>query len=321
MSSVPKVSIFTASKNGGRYLVDTIESVLNQTFKDYEHVIVDGASTDNTVEILKRYSHIRWISEPDGSPAEGFYKALRMCRGDYIFQCCVSDGFLDRKWFETCVGLLEKDRDISMVYGFPQYMTEDGHLGRIAYSEFFNQPPPQKEEFLPFWLATKFMFPEGNYCVRREVFIDCYPRLDSCDFFDVVHPFLKFVYNFNIKGYLSFFVPLIANFGRTHPNWIQQQDEQAQSDVEKTLNMYYKGIDDYKKGLLRGWIPHVYRNGKGEVIGEASAKALKSYKRIIRYYQKTYPNFGKNAAPLYSHALKKVKKSILFMRYILRRSQ
>ena len=167
MSAVPKVSIFTAVKNGGRFLVDTIESVLNQTFKDYEHVIVDGASTDGTVDILKRYPHIRWMSEPDSSAAEGFHKALRMCRGEYLFQCCVSDGFLDRKWFETCVDILDKDPDISMVYGFPQYMSEDGHLGRIAYSEFFDQPPPQKEAFLPFWLATRFFYPEGNYCVRR----------------------------------------------------------------------------------------------------------------------------------------------------------
>lgn len=317
MSSVPKVSIFTASKNGGHFLVDTIESVLNQTFKNYEHIIVDGASTDNTVEILKRYPHIRWISEPDSSAAEGFHKALRMCRGEYILQCCVSDGFLDKRWFETCVDILDKHSDLSMVYGFPQYMTEDGHLGRIAYSEFFHQPPPQKEEFLPFWLATRFLYPEGNYCVRREVFQACFPRSDSTEFFDAVHPFLKFNYNFNINGYLSFFVPLIANLGRIHTNWLDQ-NKQTQLDVGKTIDMYCNGIDEYKEGLLQGRNRHVFRNGKNEEISAVPENDLKNYRRLIRHYRRVYGVYFEKSNVSSMSAMKLIKKAISWTRRIAR---
>jgi hypothetical protein len=239
-----------------------------------------------------------------------------MCRGEYLFQCCVSDGFLDKEWFQTCVDILDKDPDISMVYGFPQYMSEDGHLGKIAYNEFFDQPPPQKEAFLPFWLATKFLYPEGNYCVRREVFLDCFPHSDSNDFFDVVHPFLKFVYNFNVKGYLSFFVPMIANFGRIHPNWLQQ-NKQAQSDAGKTIDMYCSGIDEYKKCLLQGRIQHIYRNGRGEVIGVVLKKDLKNYQQLIWHYRKVYGVYFEKSASLNPPTLKLVKKASLFMRYLL----
>jgi glycosyltransferase involved in cell wall biosynthesis len=293
----PKVSIFTAVKNGERFLVDTIESVLAQTFKDYEHVIVDGASTDGTVDILKRYPHIRWVSEPDSSAAEGFHKALRMCRGEYLFQCCVSDGFLDRHWFETCVDILDKDPEISMVYGFPQYMSEDGHLGKIAYSEFFDHPPPQKEDFLPFWFSTRFMYPEGNYCVRRKVYTSCFPNANSTEFFDVIHPFLKFVYNFNIRGYLPVFVPFIANYGRVHTNWLSQ-DNKMIVEVGKTIDMYIRGIDDYKAGIMQCQIQHLYRNGEGNVIREVSEEDLVNYRRLMGHCHRTYPlYFGNSVSP------------------------
>ena len=139
-----------------------------------------------------------------------------------------------------------------MVYGFPQYMSEAGHLGRIAYNEFFDQPPPQKKDFLAFWLATNFYYPEGNYCVRREVFLECFPHPDSRDFFDLVHPFLKFVYNFDTKGYLPFFVPLIANYGRLHENWLSQ-DKAVQEEVLKANNIrYLKVLSTMRTNFFKG---------------------------------------------------------------------
>lgn len=316
MTSSPKVSVFTASKNGGRFLVDTIESVLNQSFKDYEHVIADGASTDNTVEILGRYPHIRWISEPDSSAVEGFHKAIRMCRGDYLFQCCVSDGFLDKKWFEICVDILERNQDISMVYGFPQYMTEDGHLGKIAYCEFFDQPPPQKEAFLPFWLATRFLYPEGNYCVRRNIFTECFPLINSQDDFGRINPFTKFNYTFNIRGYLPYFVPVIANYGRTHSNQISQEWTQQ---LYKTIDLYVNYIDTYGQALLQGNIQHAFRSGRGNVIREVRKQDLKDYGRLMKYYRKTYRIYFEKSNDSNESAIQKLKNTVTFARQILHR--
>lgn len=78
MKARPKISVITASKNTGCFLRQTIESILQQSFTDYEHVVVDGVSTDKTLEILKEYKHIRWISEPDEGADDGFYKAMKM---------------------------------------------------------------------------------------------------------------------------------------------------------------------------------------------------------------------------------------------------
>ena len=84
---LPLVSIVTPTRNQASFLPETIDSVRGQTYGRIEHIVVDGASTDETVDILKRYGsdyNLRWISEPDGGMYEALNKGLRMATGDLI---------------------------------------------------------------------------------------------------------------------------------------------------------------------------------------------------------------------------------------------
>jgi glycosyltransferase involved in cell wall biosynthesis len=78
------ISIITPSYNCAPFIRTCIESVRKQNYPNFEHIIVDGASKDGTVAILKEYPHLRWISEPDHGEAEAINKALRMVRGEII---------------------------------------------------------------------------------------------------------------------------------------------------------------------------------------------------------------------------------------------
>jgi glycosyltransferase involved in cell wall biosynthesis len=79
-----KFSIITPSFNQGKYIKDTIESILNQNYADFEHIIVDGGSTDNTLNVLKSYPHLKWISEKDKGPSDAINKGFRMSSGEIL---------------------------------------------------------------------------------------------------------------------------------------------------------------------------------------------------------------------------------------------
>ena len=81
-----KLSIITVNFNDAQGLERTINSVIAQTFHDYEFIIIDGGSTDGSVDIIKKYeSHVNfWASEPDGGIYQGMNKGLRQAKGEYV---------------------------------------------------------------------------------------------------------------------------------------------------------------------------------------------------------------------------------------------
>ncbi|MBK9308914.1 MAG: glycosyltransferase [Nitrospira sp.] len=271
----PVVSVVTPSLNHGRFLRQTIESVAAQTFRGVEHIVVDGGSTDETVKILKEFPHLRWVSERDDHVVEAYQKALSMARGQYIVQCCVSDGFLDPNWFRKCVEVLDKDEEVSLVWGFAQTMSEEGDLLNVCFQELFLDPPPQKQDFLAFWLVSGFPLPEGNYCVRSDVIRRWFPDAQSEGWLRTC-PHLGFLYRFFTEGYSPYFIPAVANFGRTH----HDQRSRRLSTVEKPAEAAYRNaIKEYGQSVLSGRVAHRFRNGRLQVVGQIQPHELRSLRR------------------------------------------
>lgn len=83
----PLISIITVCLNADAYLQETIDSVASQTFRDYEHLIIDGGSSDTTVEIIRRNEHqlATWVSEPDKGIADAMNKGVRRSKGRYVY--------------------------------------------------------------------------------------------------------------------------------------------------------------------------------------------------------------------------------------------
>ena len=89
-----RISIVTPSLNQGRYIRETIESVLAQDDPCFEHIVVDGGSDDDTIEILRSYPHLRWISEPDGGQADAVNKGVGMATGEIVGEINADDYYL-----------------------------------------------------------------------------------------------------------------------------------------------------------------------------------------------------------------------------------
>ena len=79
-------SLVTVVKDNEKFLEETIKSVLNQSFKDFEYIIIDGNSDDNTLNIIKRYEEQidYWLSQKDNGIYDAFNKGVNLCRGEYI---------------------------------------------------------------------------------------------------------------------------------------------------------------------------------------------------------------------------------------------
>lgn len=80
----PLVSVVTPSLNQGRYLREAIESVRAQTYSPIEHVVVDGGSADETLDVLRAYDHVRWVSEPDRGQSHALNKGFAMTAGEIL---------------------------------------------------------------------------------------------------------------------------------------------------------------------------------------------------------------------------------------------
>ena len=109
-SADPLVSVFLFSRNGVESIRRSVESVLGQTYRNFEYVIQDAASTDGTLEVLREYDDpcISLRSEPDTGPMDGFFRALRRCRGQYVCACLCDEELLPTA-VEEAVAALEAD--------------------------------------------------------------------------------------------------------------------------------------------------------------------------------------------------------------------
>jgi glycosyltransferase involved in cell wall biosynthesis len=101
----PKISIITVCYNAEKQLKKTIDSVINQTYKNIEFIIIDGASSDNSLELLKTYSSSInfWVSEPDHGIYDAMNKGLSVATGDYVQFLNAGDYFCDETSLEAII--------------------------------------------------------------------------------------------------------------------------------------------------------------------------------------------------------------------------
>ncbi len=162
MNGIPTISVITVSFNSRETIADTIESVAAQTHPRIEHIVVDGASTDGTLEVLQRYGSTlsKVVSEPDEGIYAAMNKGLAMATGDIVGTLNSDDVYVDENVLGMVAGVFQEDA-VDVCYGDIFYV-EKGDLNRIVRHW-------KSEPFRPGLFEQGWMPPHPAFFIRRRV--------------------------------------------------------------------------------------------------------------------------------------------------------
>jgi glycosyltransferase involved in cell wall biosynthesis len=151
--SKPFFSIITVVFNGEKYIEETINSVLGQKFVDFEYIIIDGNSSDRTLDIIRKYNDKidYWLSEKDGGIYEAMNKGAEMVRGDYLYFLNAGDYFYDKNILDKVFRFLDGKNDLLVGNVIREYCSynsvfslEGNSLRNIKYGKM----PPHQGSFI-----------------------------------------------------------------------------------------------------------------------------------------------------------------------------
>ena len=189
-----KVTLITATYNSQKYLEDCIVSVINQRYKNIEHIIIDGKSKDGTVAILEKYNaHIaKWISETDRGMYDAINKGMEMATGD-IIGILNSDDMLDSDEVMGWIVNAFKEQQVDSIYGDLEYVdsTDTNKIYRIWKGKEYN-----RNLFRSGWMPA-----HPTFYFRTELFKK-YGGYENHYFSAADYEFMaRYLYKFKISSY------------------------------------------------------------------------------------------------------------------------
>jgi len=170
--SLPKISIVTPSFNQGAFIEEALISVKEQNYPDVEHIVIDGASTDQTAEILHRYAgtpgweHLHWISEPDTGQSDALNKGFRMATGSIVGWLNSDDRYRPGCFATITKGFSQHPR-ADVLYGDYTWIDEKGRIKSIRREIEFSRFILSYHHVLYIATVSTFfrrrLFEDGNF--------------------------------------------------------------------------------------------------------------------------------------------------------------
>lgn len=200
----PLISIITVCFNSEKTIERTIESVLNQDFDNYEYLIIDGGSTDATMEIVKKYEtdfagKLKYISEKDNGIYDAMNKGIKMSNGD-IIGIINSDDFYETGAFTNVAKQYDNNIKYQVIYGMFRVVNEDGSEHSIKFqnaSMLGHLSLPHPSSFITAAAYEKYGLYDESYRIAAD--FDLFLRLNEIKDVKFV-PLYKIIANFSLGG-------------------------------------------------------------------------------------------------------------------------
>jgi len=226
-----KVSIVTVVLNNKEYIEDCMESVFRQTHRPMEYIVIDGGSTDGTVEVIEKYADrvSFWMSEPDRGIYDAMNKGVRKSSGDVIGILNSDDMYADEKVIEKVVGCFLKT-SADTCYGDLVYV-DRGTGERII--RYWNAHEYHKKNFHRGWMP-----PHPTFFVKREIY-------EKYSDFNLNFPLaadyelmLRFLYSKSVStSYIPEYLVKMRTGGRCHPS---------------LFNTFHNMVENYQAWKING---------------------------------------------------------------------
>jgi glycosyltransferase involved in cell wall biosynthesis len=205
MSDRPLVSILTPSFNQAKWLEDNLRSVAKQSYPVVEHIVMDGGSTDGSIEILASSGpRVRWQTESDRGQSHAINKAFQASSGEIIGWLNSDDAYFGIDAVSSAVAAFQQDSSIAVVYGHAALVNASGLILQMIWVPPFNRKLLRKQNFIiqPATFirrdaASDFLVREEyQYCMDRELWVRLadnhrFHRIDKLLAIDRHHPYRK----------------------------------------------------------------------------------------------------------------------------------
>jgi len=257
-----KISIITVTCNAETTIENSIKSVVNQTYPDIEYIIIDGASTDKTFDIIQKYNDklAYFISEPDNGIFNAMNKGIKVSTGDVLYFLNANDYLFDEKIIENAISFLKKTK-AKIIFGDMSFIEENGQeKERRIYSDV------DKLFFINECICHQGIF------YKREIF-------DKCGLYDENYK-LTADYNLNVKAIIEkkmeikYFPKTIAKFtlGGQSNSTNEELKKLAAMEKQKIISLYYKSYQMRLNLILNKTFRSIARNPKlrkiaGKILG------------------------------------------------------
>ena len=247
---VDLITVITVVYNAVEVIEDTLLSVLGQTYRNIEYIIVEGGSTDGTIDIINKYygriTHV--ISEPDRGVYDAMNKGIRLSSGKWLNFMNAGDTFYNEKVVEAIFSAKAYSHDVKVLYG-------DVEMRLASGNNLIKRIPNLEKDRIPFSLNHQSTFIEGNW-MRAKGYDISYKIASDANFFNET---LR-------MGYIFLYVPVIiasyeASEGISATNHFLLHHEFCKIRGERKLSRYrFRGLVKAVLNTFISSLPHSCTN-------------------------------------------------------------